>query len=99
MTAVSETPSYVPSAAASSAAAAVSTDPVTANEKRDLHVRTACAPQPSGAGPQVTPDTPDAFVQSSEIYDIAESAVVPQGYTLAFSNLDGSISQNGYLGL
>ena len=63
-----------------------------------LAIRDACSPQPAGAGPVTSPDTAAAFSANSIYDDTAASAPVPQGYSLAFANLTGSTSQDGYMG-
>lgn len=45
-----------------------------------------------------SPDTADAFLANPQYAQIANNAPVPQGYSLAFSNLQGSTQQNGYMG-
>ena len=61
-----------------------------------LAARDACSPQPAGAGPVTSPDTADAF-SANPVYT-GNGAPVPQGYSLAFANLTGSTSQDGYMG-
>ena len=99
-TAASQVPTFNPTSAALSAAEAVSTNPVaTVNAKRALGARSACSPQPTGYGPATTsPDTAAAFLANPVYNSTADAAAVPQGYELAFSDLEGSTSQNGYLG-
>ena len=63
-----------------------------------LAVRDACSPQPTGAGPATSPDTAAAFSANAIYSDTAASAPTPQGYSLAFSGLTGSTSQDGYMG-
>ncbi|KXL51322.1 hypothetical protein M433DRAFT_102178 [Acidomyces richmondensis BFW] len=57
----------------------------------------ACAPQPSGYGPQVQPDTPAAFEAYPAFSQDALSAVTPQGYVNVFKNLNASVNANSYL--
>ncbi|KAF2682553.1 hypothetical protein K458DRAFT_478928 [Lentithecium fluviatile CBS 122367] len=78
---------YVPEVAASSAAAAIPTDPPTA-EKRSTITRDACAVQPGGAGPIPGDGSVDAYLAADSH---------SSGYTLSFSNLQGSTQQIGFL--
>lgn len=65
--AVEQAVTYDASAAASSAAAAVATDPASPN-KRSLGFNDDCGPQPDGYGPKInTPDTPEAFLASQDL--------------------------------
>lgn len=100
-TLASQVPTFNPSVAASSAAAAATTDPVAtdSSKKRSLAARNACSPQPAGAGPSTSPDQASAFLQNPTYNATADGAAVPQGYRKMFSDLMGSTSQNGYLGL
>ncbi|KAI4715341.1 hypothetical protein E4T48_08488 [Aureobasidium sp. EXF-10727] len=73
----------------------------------------ACAPQPvlglrsilGGYGPQVQPDTVDAFLSYSAFHSMASAAptVVPSSdktqYTQVFKDLDAAVSANSYIGL
>ncbi|PQE04650.1 Galactose oxidase protein [Rutstroemia sp. NJR-2017a BBW] len=99
----SDTPSIQPSAAATSIAAAVVTstaqrrnflDVIGAKQKRD-----ACAVQPDGYGPVSSPDTADGFLNDQTYSSVANAASVPPGYSVAFSNLQGSSQTVSYLGL
>ncbi|KAM3075038.1 hypothetical protein ACMFMG_007502 [Clarireedia jacksonii] len=98
-----DTPTIQPSAAAASLAAAVVTSTA---EKRDfLEVISAkrkrgnCAAQPDGYGPVTSPDTADAFLKDGTYSGIADAASTPPGYSLAFSDLQGSSQTVSYLGL
>jgi hypothetical protein len=57
-----------------------------------------CAAQPNAYGPPTTPDTVDAFKSNTKYAELAKNAKTPSGYTQSFSNFDGSVSGNGYLG-
>ncbi|KAG9811009.1 hypothetical protein KCU77_g20053, partial [Aureobasidium melanogenum] len=65
----------------------------------------ACAPQPGGYGPQVQPDTVDAFYSYAPFHSMASAAptVVPSSdktqYTQVFKDLDAAVSANSYIGL
>ncbi|KAI0010758.1 hypothetical protein F4779DRAFT_638391 [Xylariaceae sp. FL0662B] len=72
--------------------------PVEAFEKRHLAARTACEPQPTGAGPVPSPDTDDAFVHFGYFSTVSTIAPVPAGYNLSFFNLHASNIAYGYLG-
>lgn len=70
--------------------------------KRDVQVRKRdgdCSKQPLGSGPVPSPDTAVAFSSNQDIQDLARSAPTPDGYSLVFSNLDGSLSTSVYMGL
>ncbi|EON68796.1 hypothetical protein W97_08054 [Coniosporium apollinis CBS 100218] len=70
--------------------------------KRDVQVRKRdgdCSKQPLGSGPVPSPDTAVAFSSNQDIQDLARSAPTPDGYSLVFSNLDGSLSASVYMGL
>lgn len=96
----SQVPTYAPTAAAAAAAEAIATDPPSPDsKKRDVEKRSACDPQPSGAAPVTSPDTAAAFLANNQYTSIEQAAPIPQGYQLVFENLQGSTSQNGYLGL
>ncbi|KAL9021168.1 MAG: hypothetical protein Q9185_001569 [Variospora sp. 1 TL-2023] len=58
-----------------------------------------CAPQPAGSGPVPTPDTDAAFLADSGLQALATNAPTPDGYSLAFSNKDGSLSASKYIAL
>ncbi|KAH0551195.1 hypothetical protein GP486_007478 [Trichoglossum hirsutum] len=88
--------SYDPSAAISAVVAIVEgSPPVSTPRKRGA----ACEPQPSGSGPVPDPDTPSAFLADSRFASAASSAPTPNGYSLSFSNLQGSTTGLGYMGL
>lgn len=109
---VSATPTYDASAAASDAAQEISTAPIytptpSSSSKRGLRrgqlaKRTDCGPEPDGQGPSPGSDTSDTgFLSSTILANYANNAVAPAGYYLApgFQNLQGSLSQIGYIGL
>ncbi|OCL06951.1 hypothetical protein AOQ84DRAFT_67379 [Glonium stellatum] len=109
---VSATPSYDAAAAASDAAQEISTAPIytptpSSASRRGLRrsplaKRTDCGPEPDGHGPSPGSDTSDTgFLSSSILANYANSAVAPAGYSLAsgFQNLQGSLSEIGYIGL
>ncbi|SMQ48162.1 unnamed protein product [Zymoseptoria tritici ST99CH_3D7] len=56
-----------------------------------------CNAQPVGAGPQVQPDTAEAFVAYPAFSQAANSAVTPSGYNLKFQNLKAAYQGNNYL--
>ncbi|KAK1573194.1 uncharacterized protein LY79DRAFT_526277 [Colletotrichum navitas] len=58
-----------------------------------------CAPQPSGDGPQVQPDTVAAFEAYPAFHQDALGAVAPSGYASTFKDLNASVNANTYLGL
>ncbi|KAL8951362.1 MAG: hypothetical protein Q9222_002663 [Ikaeria aurantiellina] len=58
-----------------------------------------CATQPPGSGPVSTPDTVEAFQSNGDLQAMATNAPTPDGYSKAFSNLDGSLSASKYMGL
>ncbi|KAH0536583.1 hypothetical protein FGG08_006567 [Glutinoglossum americanum] len=86
---------YDSSAAIKAAIADVEQDPPSIRKKRDG----GCEPQPAGSGPVPYPDSPEAFLASSDIASTAGSAATPASYSQSFSNLNGSISSLGYMGL
>ncbi|MCJ1476319.1 hypothetical protein MMC13_004985 [Lambiella insularis] len=96
-----QTPTYNVAAADASASANAIADPVvtSASRRRSVDVNAPCAPQPSGSGVVSNPDSPAGFQADQDYSTIALNAPVPVGYTQSFSNLAGSISENGYLGL
>lgn len=105
VTGTKQAPTYKITAAAASAASDATASPVASTppdrrraEVNVFEVRSACDPQPSGSGPQTSPDDASDFLANPVYNQTADAAVVPQGYSLAFSNLEGSTSQNGYLG-
>ncbi|KAJ9630673.1 hypothetical protein H2203_001196 [Taxawa tesnikishii (nom. ined.)] len=103
VTAVSQAPSYNPTAAASSAAAAATSDPVASLRRRRVSRRDngfdCHTIQAAGYAPVSSPDTVDAFLANQDYQTTASKAAVPQGYDQVFSNLQGSTSQGGYMGL
>ena len=93
--ALSAVPTYNTVAAASAASATAVVTEGASKRKRDS---SDCQPLPAGAGPVATPDTDSAFLSSTTIYNTADSADQPQGYSLAFSNSKGSVSGSVYMG-
>lgn len=103
------------SASANAVATPVSIASDTPSRRRSVDVNAPCAPQPPGSGTVSNPDTPAGFSADRDYnvsfphcrcstytdpeQNIALNAIVPVGYTQSFSNLAGSISENGYLGL
>ncbi|MCJ1445064.1 MAG: hypothetical protein MMC23_005569 [Stictis urceolatum] len=91
---------YDPAFAAEEAAAGATSDPVVESKlriKRD--VNDPCSVNPNGYGPVSDPDTYASFMSDSQFGAIANAAVVPQGYSLSYSNMNGSAQGNGYMGL
>ncbi|KAL8830958.1 MAG: hypothetical protein Q9191_001138 [Dirinaria sp. TL-2023a] len=100
--------SNIPSAVAPAPIEPITTD--VSKVKRD-----SCAAQPNGYGPVPTPDTPDAFSSdpdfqvcllpwinyqsTDEPQAISSNAPTPDGYSLAFTGLQGSLSASKYMGL
>ncbi|TEY46779.1 hypothetical protein BOTCAL_0314g00160 [Botryotinia calthae] len=67
-------------------------------KKRGLTKR-ECEPQPAGYGPNSKPkDTAEAFLKDDQYNKVASKASTPQGYTLSFSQLQGSSQTTSYLG-
>ncbi|GAB7366826.1 hypothetical protein MBLNU230_g0998t1 [Neophaeotheca triangularis] len=65
-----------------------------------IHRRAPCDPQPPGApgAPVPSPNTAAGFRNSAELEDLANNAPVPEGYEVAYSNLDASSNEpSGYL--
>lgn len=95
----SEVISYNPTAARSSAAAEITTDPLT---ERDLTrvKRGACDPEPTVANKYNlgSLSDPASFAADSTISYIASQATAPSGYTQSFVNLAGSSQAYGYMG-
>ncbi|KAI4112723.1 MAG: hypothetical protein LQ345_006171, partial [Seirophora villosa] len=58
-----------------------------------------CTAQPTGSGPVSTPDTAAAFLADGGLQSLATNAPTPDGFSLAFSNKDGSLSASKYMGL
>ncbi|KAL2073289.1 hypothetical protein VTL71DRAFT_10613 [Oculimacula yallundae] len=86
-------------------AAAASVTDVAQAEKRALRKRDGdCSAEPAGTGPRVSDpeDTPEAFLAYQPFKDDAIKhaldANVPQGYSLAYSNLQASSQTSSYLG-
>lgn len=94
---------FDPTKAASSVAASITAEPVTA-AKRDLTYEVLgrrqadCASLASGYGPVVSPDSPSAFTANTAMAAAASSAPIPKGYVQTFQNLQASNNANGYLG-
>ncbi|PBP19023.1 hypothetical protein BUE80_DR010095 [Diplocarpon rosae] len=101
-----ETVPIVPVASAVKIADASVTDVAQTKGKREnLNKRDGnCAVQPAGTGPRIsTPDdSADSFLKWQPFKDNAAAAAlptnVPQGYSPAFSNLEGSTQTVSYLG-
>jgi hypothetical protein len=70
----------------------------TATTSPALDKRTACAAQPTGAGPVPSPDTISAFVALAAFSSAAVNAPLPTGYTQTFANLNASNNAYGYMG-
>ncbi|KAL8642542.1 MAG: hypothetical protein Q9228_000767 [Teloschistes exilis] len=78
----------------------VSDIPLTKRDGATLTKRDGtCAPQPAGSGPVPSPDTAEAFKADPGLQAMANNAPTPDGYSSAFSNLDGSLSASKYMGL
>jgi hypothetical protein len=95
------TVAYEPSAAATSVAAEVKASGVDSDASTGLKVRAAavtCKPQPLGAGPTVSPDTPEAFLAYGDFSTAAKSASTPEGYYNSFTDLQASNNAYGYMG-
>lgn len=106
---LSQVLTYNPTSAASQVAAQVTADPISVDSaqatttsvvsKRDvIEARTACGPQPTGAGPAASPDTVSAFLGLAAFSSAALNAPVPSGYVNTFTNLQASNNAQGYLG-
>lgn len=50
------------------------------------------------SAPKTSPDTAEAFLSNPVYTQIAINATTPQGYNLAFQNLNTSVDQPGYMG-
>ncbi|CZT44131.1 uncharacterized protein RSE6_04259 [Rhynchosporium secalis] len=81
------------------------TEAAQAIPKRGLQRRDGdCSPEAAGTGPRVSSpdDTPEAFLAyelfKTNAINAATKANVPQGYSLAFSNLEASSRTSSYLG-
>ena len=57
----------------------------------------ACAPQPTGYGPSVVPDTVDNFYKYPLFKSLALNAPTPRGYQSVFKNLNASTTANSYI--
>ncbi|KAF2150206.1 hypothetical protein K461DRAFT_201709, partial [Myriangium duriaei CBS 260.36] len=95
-----QTVTYDASAIISAAASQITSDVTTATLASALAKRTACAPQPTGAknAPNVTVDTPAAFLNNAAFASIANNAPLPSGYVQRFQNLNASNNAYGYMG-
>jgi len=72
-----------------------------ARVKRDDIPLASCyggTPQPTGAGPIASPDTPEAFAAYAPFASIANAASTPAGYVQTFKNYNASAIALGYLG-
>lgn len=56
-----------------------------------------CTPQPKGAGPVPSPDTPEAFVAFPAFSEAALAAATPKGYKQTFQNLKAAYSGYSYI--
>jgi hypothetical protein len=95
------TVAFDPSAAASSIAAVVKDSGVDSAPASALKARAAtvtCKPQPLGAGPVPSPDTPEAFLAYDYFKAQATAAPTPAGYYNSFTNLQASNNAYGYMG-
>lgn len=89
---------------AAAASEGISTAPAspttTASSKRSLIGRDGtCAKQPAGSGPVASPDTVQAFQSNPAFPALASSAPTPDGYSMAFNNLNASLNALNYMGL
>lgn len=62
--------------------------------KRDA----ACAVQPTGSGPQSSPDSDTGFLNSPVYPQSANGARTPSGWSLVFQNKQAAISTSAYMG-
>ena len=76
----------------------ISAIPTSAVSASGIARRSACVPQPTGAGPATSPDTVAAFAANPVYASAAAQASTPAGYTNAFTNLNASNNAYGYLG-
>ena len=81
--AVEQPVTYDATAAASSVAAALATDPAKAS-KRSLGFNDDCGPQPDGYGPKVVPDTVAAFLADQGL-QVSSSIDLSYGYIKPFA--------------
>ena len=95
-----QTVTYIPDAAASSAAALIFADPLPQISEPGVEKRNngACSLQPPGAGPVPSPDTASSFLSYPAFAAAASAAPVPSGYTNTFTNLKASSQAYGYMG-
>jgi len=95
--ATSDPVDYDPSVTVNALESDINSSPADTKHKRG--VNDPCGVQPAGSGPVANPDTPNGFLAYPTFADIANSAPTPAGYSLSFSNKQGSISEYGYMGL
>jgi hypothetical protein len=84
-----------------SVAQAVSTNPIAVNDKKKRQVTSTCTggtPQPTGALPASSPDTPDSFSNNLYFGQQALDAATPAGYRLTFQNFYTAETSYYYLG-
>lgn len=94
-----EKPTYNPAKEKAAAAKDAVENPIAAAGTTLKARNSPCNPEPAGAGPTSIPDTYDAFMSDSQYDNIAENAPVPNGYSLSFSDLNGSVEGQSYMGL
>ncbi|KAF6792699.1 hypothetical protein CMUS01_16138 [Colletotrichum musicola] len=98
-----EKPTYNPAEQKAAAAQDALENPIAATnttlKARDSGTCTNANQEPAGAGPMTSPDTFEAFMTNPVWDNIAQSAPVPDGYSLAFSDLSGSVEGQSYEGL
>lgn len=83
---------YIPTAAATSAAADIEANPVKPISRRVKRDNSACAQQPDSS------DTAEAFLANEKYSTAANAAGVPSGYSLSYRNLKASSNAFGYMG-
>ncbi|KAF1995427.1 hypothetical protein P154DRAFT_500294 [Amniculicola lignicola CBS 123094] len=101
---------YNPTSAARAAAAEVTANPVTPKKRSVVNLgaasplngaigkRDACDPQPNGIGPVPGKGAVAEYLDPyNALSQAAQDAATPKGYTKAFTNLQGSTQQIGYL--
>lgn len=67
-------------------------------EEKMYDLSAPCAQQPTGYGPVATPDTVKAFLSLKDFASTSNAAATPQGYKVAFTDLNGSVQGTKYLG-
>jgi len=77
---------------------ATDTLPATTDGVNNKVKRTACASQPTGAGPIPSPDSPSAFLAYAKFSASATNAPTPSGYSQTYKNLRGASNAYGYMG-